>query len=204
MFLFCTRLSFAKSIALMDTAPMEWDASLSMTSQRSILALNFRLLHQHQILALKNPKWVLTQQHSISQTHPRPLNLSLRKFKSLSNHKPLLRLRLVPGASATSKLPMLSRRKRLSTETFLFTAFTTVCRSIRRRQKCFKRKWPRKSIWTTFSSQKSTTWTYILLKSLAWRCFKTSQMSWAHTMVRTKPTKRVATSTETPPLMSNS
>ena len=204
MFLFSTRPSFARSTVPTDTALTAPDASSSMTCRRPMWAPSNRLwLLACRTLRLPLTKishylrWTSTQLRSFQTKHKGP-NRNLRKFKSLSNHKRQLPRRLAPEVSATSRLRTLSLRKRSSTETSWFTVSTIVSRSTRRRPKCFKRKWLRKSIWTTFSCQKSTTWTYILLKFRAWRYFKKSPQTspLLPKIINTTPTSKEVTSME--------
>ena len=185
---------------------MECDASLSMIWVKPTLALSnklWQLVYQNQPPnRSKNLKWASTLPFSIFQALLNLRNLSLKRFRLSSNLKLQLPPLPVPVASATSKHLMLSPRKRLSTEIYLCIVSTLVFKSTRKRTKCSRRRWPRRSTWRAFSNQKSTTWTSILLKFLAWRSSKTCQTTTPHKMCRTRPTSREATSTETPRPMS--
>lgn len=204
--LFSTRPSFARSLAQTDIAHMECDASLSMIWVKPTLALSnklWQLVYQNQPPnRSKNLKWASTLPFSIFQPPLNLRNLSLKRFRLSSNLKLQLPPLPVQVASATSKHLTLSPRKRLSTETFLCIVSTLVFKSTRKRTKCSRRRWPRRSTWRAFSNQKSTTWTSILLKFLAWRSSKTCRTTTPHKMCRTRPTSREATSTETPQPMS--
>lgn len=168
-----TRPSSARSTAPMDTAHTAWDASSSMKflrhkPQRSYL--NSQLM------------WSLPQSQS---------------QRWMSIQLPLLKRRLLE-ALETSKLPLPSPRLRSFIEISLLTASMWVSKSTKRRWKCSKRRWPRRSNSRVSNSQRSTTWTSTLRSSRDLAASKESLPSPMRTTLKMRHTKRVAISMEMP------
>ena len=149
-----TRPSLATATREPDTAPMEWDANLSMIlpKQSSTTSLKKELQSSTSMPGLSNPKFNLSRS-SLTQAN------KLRTVRSFQSRRNTLSLQEL-AALETNRPHWLLQKPRLSTGTSWGTLSAWACKSIKRKWKCTT-TWSLKIIckYKLFSNQNSATWT---------------------------------------------